>query len=204
MGSTIEIAENTRFRGENWHYYIREHGNFFDSFLFNGLAKLDYEPLTLAYKNLFNIYNLLGESTELNDFEKEISITDFNTNFRTINPLAFWYVNGQSKFSFHKHDIRNQKFQLLTNLTQPDIDYIGGETWVYMGNGKPNLYDKNLRDQCVIFGNEFEIGDTFSFPYDKWHKVNMSFDATCIGGARVSLLMPLGIRNSKEYKNEFL
>jgi len=199
-----ENAENLKFSGENWHYLVRSNNNFFNSFLFNDLSKLNFSLLTSAYKNLFNLYNKLGESTFHNDFQKEIKISDFVTNYRTINPLVFYYFNQKSQFGFHKHDIRNQKFQLLTNLTQPKYDYLGGETWVYMAQGKPDLNDIFLEEKCVVFGEEFEIGDTFSFPYDKWHKVERCFDASYKDGKRVSLLMPLGARNNKEYKNEVL
>jgi len=201
---SIKNAENERFRGENWHYIVRSHNNFFDSFLFNELSTLNFPLLTLAYKNLFDLYRNLGESTDLNNFEREITISDFKTDFRVINPLVFWYFNEKSQFGFHKHDMRNQKFQLLTNLTQPKHDYIGGQTWVYMGEGKPDLTDAHFEEKCVIFGDEFDIGDTFSFPYDKWHKVDRCFDAAYTNGNRVSLLMPLGFRNSEDYKNEVL
>ena len=198
-----ENKKNKKTKGENWHYSVNSNGNFFETFLFNDLAKLDFSLLTLAYKNLFDIYNILGEHTVINDFNKEITISDFFGDFRIINPLVFWYFNEKSDFGFHKHDIRNQKFQLLTNLTQPKYDYDSGETWVYMGDGKPNLYDKSLKEKCVIFGDEFEIGDTFSFPYDRWHKVVKCVDSAYKNGNRVSLLMPLGPRNNN-YKNEIL
>jgi hypothetical protein len=196
--------ENIRHNGENWHYFVRSNNNYFDSFLFNELCSLKFEPLIFAYKNLYNLYNLLGESTEINDFEKEIKISNFKTDFRIINPLVFCYFNEKSQFGFHKHDIRNQKFQLLTNLTQPNHDYLGGDTWVYMVDGKPDPNDVYLKEKCVIFDNEFELGDTFCFPYDKWHKVDQCFDASYKGGARFSLLMPLGVRNNEEYSNEII
>jgi hypothetical protein len=120
--------DHSRVKGENWHYMLNVKDITFDYFTFNELEKLDFPLLTDAYQNLFNLYNILGEKTFYNDFKKEIKISDFATDFRTICPLVFWYFNGLSKFDFHKHDIRNQKFQLLTNLTQPNYDYIGGET----------------------------------------------------------------------------
>jgi len=200
----MQNDENVRYRGENWHYFVRSNNNYFDSFLFNDLSSLGSSLLTSAYFNLFKLYNTLGESTFYNDFGREITISDFTTTFKVINPLVFWYLNSRSKFGFHKHDVRSQKFQLLTNLTQPGYDYLGGETWVYMSKGKPDLSDCNLKDKCVVFDEDFEIGDTFSFPYDRWHKVESSFDASYTGGKRISLLMPLGARNNTNYKNEYL
>lgn len=191
-------------QGENWHYIVKSNENYFDSFLFNDLEKLDFPALTSTYRKLFYYYQKLGEKTFYNDFEKEIGINDFKTDFKTINPLVFWYYNQKSVFNFHKHDIKNQRFQLLTNLTQPGYDYSAGETLVYMGEGKPDLKDDSLREKCIIFGDEFEIGDVFSFPYDRWHMVNKSFDCKYENGARVSLLMPLGMRNDQNSKNELL
>jgi hypothetical protein len=199
-----EHEENKKVHGENWHYYVRTNGNFFDSFLFNELSRIESKTLIKAYKKLFDFYNLFGEKTELNNFEEETKISDFYTQYRIINPLVFYYFVQKSQFGFHKHDSRNQKFQLLMNLTQPGVDYIGGETWVYMGADKPNIKNPHLIDECIVFGKEFEIGDVYSFPYHLWHKVEMPLQAKSDINARVSLLMPLGVRNSSDYPNENL
>jgi hypothetical protein len=197
--------ENHKVDGENWHYWVKTNGNSFDSFIFNSLDKLNERPLTDAYRKLFHIYTLLGESTHLKDFDKEIKIDDYHTDYRVINPLVFFYAVNSSNFNFHKHDSRNQKFQLLLNLTQPNIDYCNGKTWVYLEDGKPDPRDPSLVDKCCVFGDEFEAGDVFSFPYHRWHKVDKPTNAAASGiNARISLLMPLGKRNSAEYPNEYL
>jgi len=163
-----------------------------------------------AYKKLFDIYNQLGEETDSNNFDIDCKNSEFITEYKIINPLVFWYYNNKSKFGFHKHDLRNQKFQLLLNLTQPGIDYIEGETLIYMGEGRPDLNSQNITEECCIFGSEFEAGDIFSFPYGLWHRVNMpksivsKANSTEGCDARVSLLMPLARRNAVGYSNEVI
>lgn len=198
--------ENFRVNGENWHYFVRSHGNYFDSFIFNDLDKLGSSELKFAFRMLYNLYKDFGASTFCSDFEKEIKISDFVTDYSVINPLVFRYFNEKSIFGFHKHDPRNQKFQLLMNLSSPGVDYVGGYTYVYMNDSKPNLDCIDYERDCVIFDEDFSIGDVFSFPYHLWHKVDMPLNSESVTGlgARFSLLMPLGHRNSEKYKNEVI
>lgn len=195
-------APNQRLGGENWHYFVSSKGNSFDSFLFNNLKGLGDAKLTEAYGTLYKIYNVMGERTHYDNFELETGI-DNVLEHRMINPLVFYYPAETSNFGWHKHDIRNQKFQLLCNLTQPGIDYTQGETWIYMADGKPDPDDPKLKEKCVVFGNNFEKGDVFSFPFQCWHKVLPTKKGESKTNARVSLLMPLAAR-SGEYKNEYL
>lgn len=199
-----ENKENERVAGQNWHYLVRSNNNFFDSYIFNSLASLDCFELKLMYRRLYELYNFFGGKTFVNDFDKEIKIQDFTTNYKIIQPLCFWYFNNKSTFNWHKHDLLNQKFQLVTNLTQPGFDYKEGETLVYTGIGKP-INDNSLNcEEVTEFGSNFEKGDVFSFPYGFWHKVKTS-KTTGLGiDARVSLLMPIGYRNNDIVKNEFI
>ena len=201
---SANFAENVKSAGQNWRYFPKNNGNFFETYIFNELDLIDSAFLFEAFRRLFDLYNMLGEATFLNDFERETKISSFSTDFRIINPLVFRYPTEKSRFGFHKHDSRNQKFQLLTNLTMPGIDYVGGETWVYMQEGRPDIYDPKLSEKCVIFGEEFQMGDTLSFPYHYWHQVLTPKDAIYKGGKRISLLMPLGCRNSEDFPNEYL
>lgn len=57
------LDENIRKNGENWYYLVRSNNNYFASYLFNELHRLKFEPLRFAFENL---YNLLGENTEIN------------------------------------------------------------------------------------------------------------------------------------------
>jgi len=195
--------ENFKSDGENWHYTVKSNGNCFQTFIFNELCGISFLPLVNMYQSLFNLYIDLGECNNMNTFAKQIATNDFSTNKRIINPLVFSYPVGLSNFGWHKHDIRAQKFQLLANLSIPEFDYTGGETFVYMAEGKPDKQE-NSEEKCVIFDKKFDQGDIFSFPYDKWHKVNPTESSKVSNGQRTSMLMPLGARNSEQYKNEFL
>jgi len=192
-------APNERCGSENWWYDVSDRGNSFRSFMFYELGQVGSPDLLETYRTIFNLYRHFGEAGELEGFDQLISDSSFTTNYRTINPLVFSYPCGTSNFGWHRHDARNQRFQLLLNVTAPNRDYRGGETLVYMGDGRPELAD----DGYVCFGEEFSLGDIFSFPYDRWHKVNPTSQA---GGAgkRVSVLMPLAVRNNPEYRNEYL
>jgi len=194
-------ADNIRAYGDNWHYWATSHGTNFDSFLFQNLNGLPDNVLIKSfYRKLYDIYADLGEETYYKDFDYECGISE--NSVKTINPLVFWYKAALSRFGWHKHPAENQKFQLLCNLTKPGVDYSGGETFVYMGEGTP---DPEKMDDCEVFDSIFEQGDVFSFPYHRWHKVNPVLKGTGGWESRVSLLMPLSKREGgalNEYIDE--
>ena len=191
-------ANNEKYMGENWHYWVTANGNNFDSFLFQNLNGIEFPLIKNFYREIFSLYKSLGEKTYYDDFNKECGLQEDAV--KMINPLIFWYKAGLSKFGWHKHPSSNQKFQLLSNLTSPGIDYTGGETYIYMGDGPP---EQGNLDNCEIFGFQFEKGDVFSFPYDRWHKVNSIQNGSGGWQSRVSLLMPLGKRSGGDL-NEYI
>ncbi|HTA77720.1 MAG TPA: hypothetical protein VK791_11215 [bacterium] len=170
------VQENEKFNGENWHYHILKDGIDFQTFNFYDLKKLGNEKLTHFYKTLFNLYQKFGECSGL-DFETEIARS--NQTGKTINPQTFWYPAGVGKFKWHEHPGDFQRFQLLCNLTRPNIDYRGGETLIDMGSS------------VETFAADFEQGDVFSFPYTKRHMVNAVEKGSGDSNRRISLLMPL-------------
>jgi hypothetical protein len=172
--------DNEKHLGENWHYHVLKDGMNFHSFNFNELKNLGNENLTYFYKTLFTIYQKFGECSEL-DFDALIHSSKHEG--KTITPQVFWYPAGIGKFKWHQHPGDYQRFQLLCNLTRPNIDYCGGETLV------------DMESFVEEFSANFEQGDVFSFPYTKRHMVKEIREG--VGGLnrRISLLMPLRPRN---------
>jgi len=200
-----KYAPNEKFEGENWYYKVSKNRTEFIHYMFNELEVIKNKKLTSVYKKIFDLYALLGEFTHYNNFESEIKIKDSHTEYKIINPLIFHYENNKSIFEFHKHDARTQAFQLLVNLSQPGVDYNEGETIVYMQDKRPDiLNNKDLYENSCVFGDEFEMGDLFSFPYNKWHMVKTPVSCSEESSGRMSLLMPLSRRNNENYKNEYL
>jgi hypothetical protein len=174
-----QTADNERLRGENWHYRAIKEGIEFDSFLFQDVRQFGNALLMHFYERLFELYGALGESFPIERFEHQIGPIDA-ANVKTINPAVLWYPAGVGKFAAHRHPDEHQKFQLLANLTQPGLDYRGGETVVEL-----------TEDHTERFDDRFERGDVLGFPYSRWHSVNAVLPGTSELKARVSLLMPL-------------
>jgi hypothetical protein len=180
---------NEKFEGNNWHYTVDKKNTYFHSFILNELSKTSSPELNSAYKKLFELYANLGEKIQ-GQFEDLYGNTDA-TDVKTINPLVFVYPAGTGTFDWHQHPPEFQSFQLLMNLTQPNLDYSGGHTHVKINAELTDIFDSN-----------FEKGDVFSFPYDRWHKVDPIFPGQGELKARISLLMPLHPRKglSTNYK----
>lgn len=181
------FEENQKFEGNNWYYDAKKEDTYFHSFLFNQLSTVSCISIIDAYKKLFEYYKFLGQDIEGN-FEYHMS-SDLLEHVKTINPLVFWYPAGVGRFDWHQHPPQYQKFQLLLNLTQPNLDYVGGHTHVKLNE-----------DQVEIFNENFGKGDVFSFPYTLWHKVEPVLKSVGALKARVSLLMPLHPRVGVETK----
>jgi len=171
----------------------------FQSFLFNELSKIDNLNIKCVYEKLWNIYQECGEPVDFHTFESAIRSIDNNCHH--INPLVFRYFGESSNFGWHKHPGKNNRFQLLINLSRPGIDYTAGETMVWMGEGKPTFLEGTAAeakkiDEMEIFDSRFEQGDLFSFPYTKWHRVSKlgDFEELNKEQERVSLLMPIARR----------
>jgi len=172
------LEENQKFEGDNWYYDVKKSDTYFHSFLFNQLSSVNCPAIVGAYKKLFEYYKFLGQDIE-GDFEYHMG-NDFSEDIKTINPLVFWYPAGVGRFDWHQHPPQYQKFQLLLNLTQPNLDYVGGHTHVKLNEAQVEIFDEN-----------FEKGDVFSFPYTLWHKVEPVIQSISALKARVSLLMPV-------------
>ena len=179
-------AINEYFSNNNWHYVVDKNETKFFSFLFNSLGSLTDSVLPNIYSIIFETYKKLGDDIE-EDFDFHVKN---KVEGKTINPLVFWYPSGIGKFDWHQHPPTWQKFQLLINLTQPNIDYKGGHTHIEMSDGSVEIFDHN-----------FEKGDMFCFPYSHWHKVDPILKGP-IGDTskRVSILMPLHPRTAIETK----
>jgi len=174
-------APNERFSGNNWYYNVSKQGTHFHSFLLNDIASLQCPPTLKAFETLYRFYQALGDDIR-GDFHEHTQ-TELPADQKTINPLVFWYPTGTGCFDWHQHPPVHQKFQLLINLTQPGIDYHGGHTHVRLTD-----------EETAVFDAAFEKGDMFSFPYDRWHKVEPIECADTTEAslqARISLLMPL-------------
>ena len=179
--------QNKPFEGNNWHYDVKKVDTYFHSFLFNELSLVTCTSLLNAYKSIFEYYKFLGQDIE-GEFFHHIG-SPLPENSKTINPLVFWYPAGIGKFDWHQHPPQYQKFQLLLNLTQPNFDYVGGQTHVKLNEEQVEIFDEN-----------FEKGDVFSFPYNLWHKVEPIKESISPLKARVSLLMPIHPRIIVETK----
>jgi hypothetical protein len=150
--------------------------------------------LKLIFISIFKIYQFYGLIEEDLDFDK--MRTPASDTQIAINPIVFFYPAGTGIFEWHTHDPEFQSFQLLANLTQPKIDYLGGETQILMPN-----------ESCKAFDHNFEQGDIFSFPYSYPHRVlpvtSPSTDSDFSHeGARISVLMPIHPRD--KYTTTFL
>lgn len=179
-------ALNEYFFKNNWYNSVDEDNAKYFSFSFNSLGSLKNSVLPYIYSIIFETYKKLGDDIE-DDFDFHVKN---KVEGKTINPLVFWYPCGVGKLDWHQHPPIWQKFQLLINLTQPDIDYKGGNTHIKMSDGSVEIFDHN-----------FEKGDMFCFPYTNWHKVDPVLEGQ-IGNTskRVSILMPLHPRIPIETK----
>ena len=110
-------AINEYFFENNWYYIVNKDNNKFFSFSFNSLGSLKNSVLPNMYSIIFETYKKLGDDIE-EDFDFHVKN---KVEGKTINPLVFWYPSEGGKFNWHQHPPTWQKFQLLINLTQPDI-----------------------------------------------------------------------------------
>jgi hypothetical protein len=193
-----------RISGNNWYSDVNKNESRLKAFYLYDLERLNNKKLTETFRKMYSTYKLMGYSTYLDDFEKEITISEA-TNYKMINPAVFVYPADNSNLKWHKHSDEIQKSQLLLNLTQPNEDYSNGETLFY-NNGKPKKEDINTFNNSTICGDNLKKGDILSFPYTKWHKVHPTHNSGKKNSinCRMSLILPLSIRHSDKYPNEYL
>ena len=89
-------------------------------------------------------------------------------------------------------------------MTQPGVDYLGGETLILT---KKKISKEIIKNNTISVNSEvFSIGDLYSFPGNAWHRVNPAKSSNNTAGhnARISLLMPLALRReTKKAKTIF-
>jgi len=189
----FECNQENENRGSNWWYTVEKEKTFFKSILFLSGDGLDNLPnLKKCFTSLFETYQKYGLIPIDSTFNEMRSPT--SDDMVAINPIVFYYPAGTGIFDWHSHDPEYQQFQLLANITQPEIDYLGGETQILMPN-----------ESCHAFDHNFEMGDVFSFPYSYPHRVlpvKLSTSYASGASARISVLMPIHPRS--KYTTTFL
>jgi len=180
----------------NWFYRVNKGNTYFSSFILNEFKKIKSKSVHIVFEELFKIYLKLGlkeplKIKNLNQFRKEFYKNELGNHEITFHPYIFSYDCGTGKFAWHSHKPVFQKFQLLLNTTMPNKDYFGGETDMIVSNKKKE-----------VFGDNFQQGDIFSFPYHLKHRVR-KLDFTNAKNAlnkRNSILMPIHPKSKKIVK----
>lgn len=156
----------------NWYYLVdKEDQVKFYNCTFNSLSKLsDLNPLQL-YQGMFQFHE---KANRLN--LKSLEDNALNCRF---SPLVFYYPAGSGRFGWHLHDTTHQKYQVLSNVTRPGVDYRGGETLIRMRNG-----------EIVELAADLTEGALAIFPYDLWHRVNTVERASADSLGRMTAILP--------------
>ena len=191
-------SENELVSNGNWHYTVNSNKNFFYSFHFYNLKSLKNLDLIKVYKKIYNLYKRFNNTTFTKNFEKEI-VNPIIDSKKRIVPLVFYYPADKSNFVWHKHPGSVQPFQIVVNLTEPGIDYLGGETLILIKKKISKEIIKNKNNIISITPEKFSIGDLYSFPGNAWHMIKPTKSTINIGNnARISLIMPLALRKEKK------